>query len=125
MLMISAVIVEIGVTGAFLAFVFVRSGASARANIEAATVARAGIQDALLRLTRDKNLSTSYALTVGSYSTTVTVTKDNNCTGASTGRTCITSLGTVLLRQKKFQAITAVDSTTGEVRTISLFEVPI
>lgn len=126
MIVIGGVIVEIAVAGAFLAFVFIRSGLAARLNVEATTVARAGVQDALLRLTRDKSFSsTGYSLSVGSYSTTVTVTKNNNCTIDSTGRTCITSLGSALTRQKKFQAITTVDGTTGEVRVISLFEVAI
>ena len=125
MLVISGIVVGIAVAGALLAFVFIRSGLSNRLTIEATTVARAGVQDALLRLVRDKSLNTSYALTVGSYSTTVTVTRDNDCTTTSTGRTCITSLSTALTRQKKFQAITAVDATTGEVRIISLYEVAI
>lgn len=123
MLMISGIIVEIAIAGTLLSFVFIRSGLSSRLTAEASIVARAGIQDALLRLARDKDLSTQYVLTVGSYSTTVGVTRDNDCTTGFTGRTCITSSSVALTSKKKFQAITAVDVTTGEVRVISIYEV--
>ena len=126
MLVISSVIMEIAIAGAFLAFVFVRSGLAARINAEAVTVARAGVQDALLRLVRDKSASSAgYSLSVGSYSTTVIITNPSDCTSGVAGKVCITSESTVLTRRKKFQAITAADSTTGEVRVISLSEVAI
>jgi hypothetical protein len=126
LLMVGGVIIEIAIGVSFLAFVFVRSGLSARLNVEAAAVARAGIQDALLRIARDKNFASGgYALPVGNYSATVTVTKDNDCVGASSGRSCITSVGTAFASQKKFEALTVTDNLTGEVRIIYLLERPI
>lgn len=124
-LVVTGVIAEIAIAGAFLAFIFIRSGLAARLTAEATAASRAGVQDALLQLVRDKNLNTSYTLTVGSYSTAVTVTKDNDCAITSTGRTCIVSIATALTRQKKFQAVTSVDAVTGEVRIISFSEVAI
>lgn len=123
MLLIGGIVIEIAIAGAFLAFVFISSNLSAKLNATAVAVARAGVQDAMLRIVRDKGYSNAlgYTLTVGSYSAAVTVTAGSPIAGEDT----IISTATVLTRQKSFQAVVSVDSTTGEVRLVSFTEIPV
>jgi hypothetical protein len=123
MLFIGGIIVEIGIAGAFISYYLSQSGFGVKMSAEALAAAEAGVQDAIIKIIRDKNFtSAGYDLTVGNRSANVVVCKDS-CAG--TGKHKITSTGSALAKRRKLEAIVNVHSTTGEVRVESITEVAI
>lgn len=119
-IMIGLIIMELGIAIAFLAYWSNSSSHGSRLAQEALFGAKAGIDDAILRLVRDKDLdSTQYVFTVGTR-TQVSVTINNDLLNH---QATIDSVGTVLLRQKKYQAVVSVNPETAVVSLISLTEI--
>lgn len=119
-LLIASVIAEIGVGLAFIFFLILNSGLGGRLSTEALAASQAGLQDAFVKIVRDKNFSSAgYDLTVGSRTTRVTVTKDS----PAVGKTAIVSVGAASFRQRKLQAIVVVNSNTGKVDLESVAEI--
>lgn len=119
-IMIGLIIMELGVAIAFVVYWSNSSSHGTRLAQEALFGARAGVDDAVLRLIRDKDLeSTQYVFTAGSR-TQVSVTINNDPINY---QATITSVGTVLLRQKKYQAIVSINPETAVVSVISLTEI--
>lgn len=119
-LIIGIVTIEIGLALSFIIYLANSSSYGARLAQEALFAARAGINDGILRVIRDKDFSsTGYQMTVGRASVEVKVEKNQPVNGQDR----ITATATVILRQKKLQAIISVDSTTGEVSLLSLEEI--
>jgi hypothetical protein len=119
-IMIGLIIMELGIAIAFVVYWSNSSSYGSRLAQEALFGARAGIDDAVLRLVRDKDLdSTQYVFTAGSRAqVSVTITND-----LINHQATITSVGTVLLRQKKYQAIISINPETAVVSVISLTEI--
>ncbi|MCL5004671.1 MAG: hypothetical protein M1170_01865 [Patescibacteria group bacterium] len=123
MLFIGGIIVEIALAGAFISYYLSQSGFGVKISAEALAAAEAGVQDALIRIIRDKNFSSAgYNLTVGNRSANIIVCKDS-CAG--TGKHKITSTGTAMLKRRKIEAVANVDSVTGEVKIESVQEAAI
>lgn len=123
MLFIGAIIVEIAVAGAFISYYLSQSGFGVKISAEALAAAEAGVQDALIKIIRDKNFSSNgYSLTVGSRSANVVVCKDS-CAG--TGKHKITSTGSAVAKRRKIEVIVNVNSATGEVKIESIQEAAI
>ena len=123
MLFIGGIIVEIALAGAFISYYLSQSGFGVKMSAEALAAADAGVQDALIKIIRDKNFSSAgYNLTVGNRSANIVVCKDS-CSG--TGKHKITSTGTAMLKRRKIEAIVNVNSTTGEVKIESVQEMAI
>jgi hypothetical protein len=136
-IMIGLVIVELGLAMAFVVYLSNLSSYGTRLAQEALFGARSGIDDAILRIIRNKDFSsttglpctTGYPLTVGRVNVCVVVIQwpatYQDCTPA-TNQDCITSTGTILtgtvLRQKRYQAIVSVDPETLVVSLVSLTE---
>jgi len=119
-IMIGLVIVELGVAMAFVVYLSNLSSYGTRLAQEALFGARSGIDDAILKIIRDKNFSSAgYALTVGRVNVWVVVEQNQPLTNQDR----ITSTGTVLLRQKQYQAIVSVDPQTLVVSLVSLTEI--
>ncbi len=119
-IMIGLIIMELGIAIAFVVYWSNSSSHGARLAQEALFGARAGVDDAILRLVRDKDLeSTQYVFTAGSR-TQVSVTINNDVINH---QATITSVGTVLLRQKKYQAIVSINPETAVVSVVSLAEI--
>ncbi|KKR55663.1 MAG: hypothetical protein UT92_C0001G0006 [Candidatus Curtissbacteria bacterium GW2011_GWA1_40_24] len=119
-LLIGGIIVEIGLAGVFIAYFFSQSGLGVKLSEEALAAAQAGVQDAILKIVRDKNFgSSSYSLTVANRSADVTVCKD---TCAGSGKYQITSLGKALTKRRQVQAIVGVTS-SGETKIESIKEI--
>jgi hypothetical protein len=115
-LLIGGLIVEIGIAGAFMAYYLAQSGLGVKLSEEALAAARTGIQDAKIRIVRNKSFipdPNPYTLTVGNRTVQITTCKDS-CAG--TGKFQITSLGIALTKRRQVQAIVSVDSLTGEVK---------
>jgi hypothetical protein len=130
-LLIGGVIVEIGIASAFIAYFLNQSGFGVKLSAEALAAARAGIQDAKMRIVRDKNFvpgSNPYSLTVGNNSVQITVCKDlktvsNPCDTAMSGKFEITSLGSAFTKRRQIRAILSVNGTTGEIKLESEKEI--
>lgn len=130
-LLIGGLIMEIAIAGAFLAYFLGQSGFGSRLSAEAFAAAQSGIEDARLRIVRDKNFTASpnpYSLTVGNRSTEITVCKNlqtvsSACDTAMSGKYEITSLGSAMAKRRQLRAVFYVDDTTGEVKLESLEEI--
>lgn len=129
-LLLSAVIVEIVVIGALIAYALTSGNYSARLSAEAIAAARAGVHDAFIKIVRDKNFSANpaYTIDVGSRSADVVVCKDSKtvasaCDTPSTGEREVTSVGKALAKRQKLRAVIEVDDITGESRLLSLEEI--
>ena len=124
-LLVGGLIVEIGITGAFIAYFLSQSGFGIKLSEEALAAARAGIEDAKIRIVRDKNFNPSpnpYTLIVGSRSSQVTICKD---TCAGTDKFQVDSLGIAFNKRRKIRAVIYVNSLTGEVKLESEREIAI
>jgi len=124
-LLVGGLIAEISIAGAFIAYFLNQSGFGIKLSEEALAAARAGIQDATIRIVRDKNFNPSpnpYTLTIGNRSAQVTICKD---TCAGTDKFQVDSLGIAFNKRRQVRAILYVDSITGEVKLESEKEVAI
>ena len=122
MLLIGGLVAEIIIGVTATSYVFVQSEFGYRLSSEAFMAAKAGIEDAVMKIVLNKNFTTSpYTLTVGNYSADVAVCNDPPCIAA--GKFKITSLGKAQSRRRNLRAVLNVDSATGEVRLESLKEV--
>jgi len=120
MLFIGGIIVEIGIAGAFISYYLSQSGFGIKMSAEALAAAEAGVQDALIKIIRNKDFTSSgYDLMVGNRSANVVVCKD---TCAGTGKHKITSIGSALVKRRKIEAVVNVNNTTGEVKIESILE---
>jgi len=122
-LLIGGMLVELGITGAFIAYFLSQSGLGVRLSQDALSAAQAGVQDALIRIVRDKNFNPSsnpYAISVGNSSAQITVCKDT-CAGSNKFQ--IDSLGTAFNKKRKIRAIIGVNNLTGEVKLESENEI--
>lgn len=122
MLLLGGLVVEIIIGVTATSYIFVQSEFGYRLSSEAFMAARAGIEDAIMKVVLNKNFTSSpYTLAVGNYSADVNICGNPPC--AAIGKFKITSLGKAQSRRRNLQAILNVDSVTGEVRLESLKEV--
>ena len=124
-LLIGGMLVEIGIAGAFISYFLSQSGLGIRLSQDALAAAQAGVEDALIRIVRDKNFNPSpnpYTITVGNNSVQVAVCKDT-CVGSNKFQ--IDSLGIAFNKQRKIRAIISVNNLTGEVKLESENEITI
>ena len=116
-LVASIIIVEIGIALTFVMYLTNSASYDVRLSQEAFFGARSGINDAFLRIIRDKNFSSSgYNLVVGRVNVNIIVEKNSNFS-------TITAKGTILNREKIMQGIVSVDQETGEATLFSLQEI--
>lgn len=125
MILIGAIIIEIAIVGGILAFYGSTSNLSIRSSQEALFTARSGIEDALIRLVRDKGCcSTPYDVDVNSGVATNTAKVSVSLLDSPlTGQRTIVSTSTVSRRVKTVQAVVSIDSVTGKVDVVSFNEV--
>ena len=122
----SFIILVIGTTVASVTFFENQTAFSARKAGEALVAAQSGVNDALQKIIYNRSYSGSYDLQVNSASSTVTVTKNEDCAGAFMGRTfTVDSLGSARNRQRKIRAVISADCDTGRVAVVSIREIEI
>lgn len=114
-ILFGGLLVEIGIAGALLVFYLNSSLYGTRLANEALVIAQAGVDDAMLRIVRDKTCPNAscpeeYTITAGNGSADVTICKDS-CAGID--KTEITSVGRVFTRRHKLITIVSIDATTG------------
>jgi len=130
-LLVGSLLVEIGIAGSFIAYYLSQSGFGVKLSAEALAMTKAGIQDAKMRIVRNKNFIPSpnpYTLTIGNNSAQITVCKElktvsTACDTAMAGKFEITSLGMAFTKRRQVQAILYVDSITGEMKLESEKEI--
>lgn len=123
LLILGGIVVNIAVIIALGVYLLVGSGLGNRLSSEALAAAKAGIQDGILRVAKDKNFFGSYELAVGQRSVSVEICKDSEppaCAGL--GKRKISAVGSALTRRRKMEAVMSVSS-IGEIRVESVKEV--
>lgn len=123
MLLLGGIIIEIAIAIAFLTYYFNVTNSASRLSAEALATARAGLDDGIIKVVRNKDYSnpSGYSVTVGNRVATVAVCKDT----CVSGKTQVISMASVLNKQRKLEAILTVDATTGQVTVDSIQETPI
>lgn len=125
LLLISGIIAVITTALTASVFLYVNSTYGVNLSLKALSVAKSGIYDGMMKVTRDKTIvSSSYSLPVGNYSATVTICQGGT-QGCDTtaGNFLISSVANILTRSKEMQAIVSVDSVTGLVKLQLMHEV--
>lgn len=122
MIVIGAVILEIGIASAVLVLLLTSGGLGARLSQNAYIAAQAGIQDVHIKLVRNKNLCIttdpcSYSIVVGTASADVTFDRD-----ADPPRHIITAVGHAITKERLLCAKVEVDSVTGLVTVVEVVE---
>ncbi len=113
---IGAIIVLAAITLAFLAISFINSTYGLQIAERAKAAAASGVYDALMRLDRDKDLSSvGYSVSVGNDSATVSVSQDS----PSAGLVTIISISTIYSRQKRMRVVVSRDSTSSLTSAVS------
>ena len=118
LILISGIMIEIVIALALVAHLLSSSTYGARYAAEATIAAQAGLQDAAIRITRDKEYenTSGYALTIGNNTANIEVYKDRGKDGAvATGKHRVVSTGTARLFSKKIEGVYIVNDDTGEV----------
>lgn len=124
MLLLGGIIIEIAIASAFLTYYFNVTNFSSRLAAEALAAARAGIDDAIIQVIRNKNFTAypdPYIVTVsGGKIASVTVCRDT-CVGS--GKDQVVSTASILNKRSKVEAILSV-SPEGKVTVDSIKEIP-
>lgn len=107
----------IGVSLAFIVLSFINSGYGFQSSNRALAVAAAGVEDAIIKLVRNKDFfsASPYDVPVGTYTASVSVAQNTPVSG----RVTIVSTAAVAAYKRKIQAVVAVDSATGQVQLVS------
>jgi len=128
-LLIGGLVVEIGIAGVFIAYYLSQSGFGVKLSEEALAASRAGIQDAFIRIIRNKSyVPSAYTLTIGDRLAQITICKDkitnsSSCDTPMPNKYEVTSLGQAFNKRRQVRAIFNVDANTGEVKLESEREV--
>ncbi len=133
MILIGSVVVEIGIVGLFIVYLMGQSSFGAKASAEAYLGARAGIDDALIKILRNKDVDyalsgSPYNLTVNKTSVEVSIYKDavNNIPGPPTfspGKDELYATGSLINKNRELKAVLNVDPVTGQVQIESIEEI--
>lgn len=113
--LIGGIIVLTAMTITFLSASFLGSSYGFQMAQQAQAVAASGVFDAMMRLDRNKDLSTSYSLPLNNYSASVTITQDS----PAAGLVKIVSASTVVNRNYKIQAVVSRNASNGLIGIVS------
>ena len=120
-MLVGFLVLEIAVIGLVISYLAGENGLGQRSLTQAYEVARSGVNDAVVRIMRDPTgfqAVTSYTITIGSGSASVTVLTVGT-------KKEIESIGTVLSKHVKLIATTTVDAFSGLVSIESVSQVPL
>lgn len=125
-LILSAIVVEVGVAASVLVYFLNRSNYGVRLTNEAFAAARAGIDDAVVRVLRTRFYPTceaAYTIPVGaSVQADVTIT-NVDCSAVSETQYTVFSIGRVTGKRRTLQATLGLHPTTREVRVLTVTEI--
>jgi len=118
-ILIGGIVVAAGIFFAFFVASFIDSGYGLQASYAAEATATAGVEDAILQLSRNgafsgpSGYSTPYTVPVGSNTASVTIS------APSSGLITILSVSTVSLRIRKITAVVSEDPLTNQIKLVS------
>lgn len=124
-LMISAIIIEVAITGAFVSYFTSATALGERLSARALAAANLGIRDAEIKIVRNKDFLPTvnpYTLVSGEDGVEVDVTRATDNPNNIYIYT-IEATGSASSRQKKLVATIVVDQTTGKISQQSVKEV--
>jgi len=121
--LVGGIMIEIVLAGTLLVFFFNNSVYGTRLSAEALEAARSGIQDALIKLSANKNFSGTYEFSLGG-SVSAEITVDQDPAGYSEEKVRVVSIGQGITRNRKLEAIVNVEKVAGVVQIESVVEVP-
>lgn len=118
MFLMGGIVLFGAVTITILVSGFLSSTAGFESANRALSIASAGINDAMLRLNRDKDFSSvsPYTLPIDSYSAAVTVTQAT----PSAGHVTVLSVASINNYRRELRAVLTVSTSTGEVRPLTI-----
>lgn len=122
-LILGAIITEIAIVGSFLAYLLNKSNYGTRLSGEALAAARAGIDDGVAHILKQRLFPTctlSYSITAGNATADVVI-QNTVCSANGEGYT-VTATGKSLTKRRKLQAVVDVDPLTRESRVVSSVE---
>lgn len=128
------IILEVSFAAAFIAFYLVQSGLGSKVSFAAFSIARAGVDDALVRIIRNKDFSGNYEIAVsGGQVVTVSVCKDFkiksdltcDMSAPNPSKTEIISSGELSGSNRRLKAEVSIDPVTAEVSIGSIGEIPL
>lgn len=135
-LIIAVIVSEIAIAALVTSYFASQGQLGTRIVYNASFAAQSGIDDALLKITRNKDFNPSpnpYSISIGGATAQVTVCIDktttnestpcNNTSGVVTGTREITSVGTALNREVKMRALIYLNPTTGLINIQYLKEI--
>ena len=130
MLLFGAVIVEIALVTALLSYLLGTANLGGRLSAEALSAARAGIDDALVRIIRKEYTNnTDYSLVVGNAGATIKICEGGTlvsvCSALPAQKIQITSTGGALTKKRKLIAVVEVDTVSRLMKTESVTEIPL
>jgi membrane protein YqaA with SNARE-associated domain len=127
-LIISAIVIELAIAGVIVAAFLSNTVFSSRLSSEALAAARAGAQDAIVKIMRYKNCNATscggavpYTLSLDGERVTAYVEITDNLDNTLT----VKSTGTALVSKKKIQAIIGIDPNSGKINVLSFQEIPL
>ena len=123
-LLISGIVIELAIAGVVISALLSNTIFSSRLSAEALAAARAGAQDAIVKIIRYKNCNATscggpvpYTITLGSRTALVSLVDNLNDT------LTVTSVGTAVTRKKQIKAVVGVDPVSGKISVVSFEEV--
>ncbi len=119
---VGAIVVEIAVIAGILSFFGSSSNFSIKSGQAAVFTARAGIEDALMKITRDKNFYTASPYSISVYSGSITTEASVFVYESGVNEKKIVATSTVFSRTKTITAIVNVNDVTGETSITSMEE---
>jgi len=123
LLLVGGIITIISISLTTSVYLYINSTQGANLSLCALSAAKSGIYDGLMKVIRDKSLtSASYNFSIGNQSAAIVICRDSEACGGS-GKFKVSSTGSALTRRKKIEAIVSVDSITGLVKLESMTEV--
>ncbi|MFA6135915.1 MAG: hypothetical protein WC705_00965 [Candidatus Paceibacterota bacterium] len=119
-LIMGAIVVEAAIASLVASYFLNQQGLGVRLSRNASMAAKAGINDAILKVLWDKDFpSGSYSLTLDNASTAIQITRDIS------GRYDISSEAVAVDKRSKFEAILQADNNSGFVNIDSIEEVSV
>jgi hypothetical protein len=124
-LLVSGVVLEVAIAGSFVAYFMNAAGFGERLAARALAAARAGVDDAMLQVVRNKELVTAgtsaYAFSMGGDTASVLISRTSD-SGAGTYIYSVASTGVAGSRERKLVARIVVNQTNGLAELQSVAE---
>jgi len=118
-LFIGGIVLELSLIGIFVALLLTKSTRKAKLSSEVWAIAKAGMEDSLLKIAEDKNFSSSYTIQVGKGVANIQIIKDSDNSSIYK----IISSGKVFNLSRTLQALVTINQESGKINLKSVEEI--